>query len=183
MNAADRLDQVRLPHAVNLQVLPRGQPQVAVAQLVAKIEVRQELLAGKSSGGNDRAEHEAVGRLPGGLARLAQVPPLVAIVLLIDAVLPQQLRGLVAEVVASVGQLLDIRPRRPSLSSLIVSTRLSCGEWTSWRGQRKTCARVALALPVFSRTHWTDSMPGARRPTSNRPTKLSLPCAGRGRRD
>ncbi len=110
VNAADRLDQVRLPHAVNLQVLPRGQPQIAVAKLLANIQVRQQLLAGKTSAGNDRPQHEAILPLLRRAAGLAQPPPLVAVVLLIDAVLPQQRRGLVAEVVASVGQLLDNPP-------------------------------------------------------------------------
>ena len=87
-----------------------------------------ELLAGKPPGGHDRAEHETVLRLPGGLARLAQVLPLVAVVLLIDSVLPQHVDRLVAEVVGGIGQFLDDPPARPSLSSLIVSTRLRCGD-------------------------------------------------------
>ena len=127
-DAADRLDEVRLPHAVNLQVLPHGQPQSPLPSDSQRSRCAQQLLAGKASAGNDRPQHEAVFPLLRRPARLAKPPPLVAVVLLIDAVLPQQRRGVVAEVVVAVRQFLNDPPAEPWLWSLIVSIGLSCGD-------------------------------------------------------
>ena len=116
----------------------------------------------------------------GGLARLAQVPPLVAIVLLIDSVLPQHVDGLVAEVVGAVGQLLDNAPRRPWLCSLIVSTRLRCGDVVVMAvgiGNRRICG--AHGLRRCSR----EALAAQCHPTPVPPDiessyLISLPCGG-----
>ena len=126
VDAADRLDEVRLPHAVNLQVLPRGQPQRAVAKLLGKDRGCANSCSLESRpAGTTVAEHEAIVRLPGRPARLAQLPPLVAVVLLIDPVLPQQLGRVVAEVVAASANSLGNPPAQTVALSLIVSTAIA----------------------------------------------------------
>ncbi len=58
VDAVDRLLQVALQHAVQLQALAAGDPQRGVADLVAQVELGQQLLAGQLAAGNLRADHE-----------------------------------------------------------------------------------------------------------------------------
>ena len=107
VDAVDRLPQVVLQHAVQLQALAGGDPQRGVAHLVAQVELGQQLLAGQLAAGNLGADHERVGLGRLALAALdAAGGPRVAIVLLIGAVVLQQLDAGLAEEVVAVAQLL-----------------------------------------------------------------------------
>ena len=92
---------------MQLQPLAAGDPQRGVADLVAQIELGQQLIAGQLAAGNLGADHERVG-----LGRLAFVPlgaaggTRVAVVLLIGAVVLEQLDAGLAEEVVAVVQLL-----------------------------------------------------------------------------
>ena len=60
VDAADRLLEVLLQHAVQLQALPRGDAQRGVADFVAQVELGQQLVAGELAAGDGGADHEAV---------------------------------------------------------------------------------------------------------------------------
>ena len=104
---AMQLLQVFLHHAVQLQPLPAGDAERGVAQLVAEVDLGQQLVGGQLPAGNAGADHEHV-RLaglslhpigPGGAAG-------VAVVLLVGAVELEQLATVLAEVIVLVDELL-----------------------------------------------------------------------------
>ena len=106
----DRLPQVVLEHAVQLQALAAGDSQRGVADLVAQVELGQQLLARQLAAGNLRADHERIG-----LDRLAfaAVDPAggacIAVVLLIGAVVLEQVDARLAEEVVGIPQFLADR--------------------------------------------------------------------------
>ena len=69
VDAADRLLQVVLQNAVQLQPLPAGDAQRGVADFVAQIQFGQQLIAGQLAAGHPGADHERIG-----LGRLSLVP-------------------------------------------------------------------------------------------------------------
>ena len=69
VDAGDGGLEVALEHAVELEALPGGDPQRAVAVLVGQSLEREVLLGGDGAGRDRDAHHEAVRLLqPGGLA-------------------------------------------------------------------------------------------------------------------
>ena len=96
--------EILLGQAVHLQVLPAGDPQRAVAILVGKLDMGQKLLARKPAAGHPGADHELVDLLLLH-ALVAQLHAAIAVVLLIHAVVFQQVGRLGGEVVGRLGQL------------------------------------------------------------------------------
>ena len=109
--------EVLLGKTVHLQVLPAGDSQRAVAIPVGKLDMGQELLAREPAAGHSGADHELVDLLLL-RARVAQQHAAIAVVLLIHAVMFQQLGRLGGEVVGRLGQLLG------DLSAQVVALRL-----------------------------------------------------------
>ena len=60
VDASDGFLEVTLQDAVQLQALPRRDPQRGIAQLIAQVELGQQLPAGQLAAGNLGADHEAV---------------------------------------------------------------------------------------------------------------------------
>ena len=100
-----------LQHAVQLQALAGGDAERGVADFVAQIELGQQLIARESAAGDGGADHEAV-ELGLGRAVDAGFGAALAVVLLVGAVVLQQLRAGLADVVVAVGQVGRIWPRR-----------------------------------------------------------------------
>ncbi len=105
VDAANRLPQVLFHHAVQLQPLPRGDPQRSVAVVLAQIQLGEELVGGHFSAGDAGADHEHVRlALAGSVGVL--VLAMVLVVLLIGAVVLEQLGVVFDEVVGVFPQLL-----------------------------------------------------------------------------
>ena len=105
VDALDGALQIRFQHAVQLQALPRGDPQRGVAHLIAQVQLGEKLIACQPAAGDGGADHEAVEL---GLRRTVDTrfgPPL-AVVLLIRAVMLEQLRASLADKLVAVAQLL-----------------------------------------------------------------------------
>ena len=108
VDALDRLLEILLQHAVQLQALPRGDPQRRVADFVAQVELGQQLVAGEPAAGDGRADHEAVELGLGRPVDAGLGTPL-AVVLLIRAVVLEQLRAGLADKLVAVAQFLGDR--------------------------------------------------------------------------
>ena len=107
VDGGDRLLQVALEHAVELEVLARGHAQRAVGPLLADVVVRQVRLGGDDAARDPRPDHQLVVLVePFGARLLAAV----AVILLVDAVELEQLLGVVAERGRVVEQLLFDEP-------------------------------------------------------------------------
>jgi hypothetical protein len=97
------LFEVGLQHAMQLQPLASSDSQRRIAHLVAQVELGQQLIARELAAWNGGADHEAV-KL--GLGRRIAGPrlgPTLAVVLLIGAVVLEQLGAGLADVVGAVG--------------------------------------------------------------------------------
>ena len=111
--------EILLGQAVHLQVLPARDPQRAVAIPVGKLDLGQKLLARQPAAGHSRADHELVDLFLGFLiAQVAQQHAAVAVILLIHAVMFQQLGRLGGEMVGRLRQLFG------DLSAQVVAFRL-----------------------------------------------------------
>ena len=108
VDSVDRLVQIVLEYAVELQSLAARDPQRAIATFVGQVQLRQQLIARQFPAGNLRADHEHVG-LNALAASFASRSGL-AIVLLIGAMMLQKLRISLAERIVSVVQLTGDRP-------------------------------------------------------------------------
>src|SRR5690606_14977042 len=97
VDAVDRLLQIRLGDAVKLQSLARGDAERAIADFVAQVEFSEQLLAGQLAAGDGGADHEHVG--------LAVSAAVVSIVLLVGAVVLEELNAALAEEVVAVDKL------------------------------------------------------------------------------
>ena len=116
VNPPEHRTKVLFGKAVHLHVLPAGDSQRAIAELVGKLDMGQKLLAREPSAGHPRADHELVELLLL-QARVAQQHAVIAVVLLIHAVMFQQLGRLVREVVGRLGQLFgDLTAQEIALS-------------------------------------------------------------------
>ena len=104
----DGVLEILLQHAVQLQALPRRDAQRGVADLVAQIELGQQLVAGEPAAGDGGADHEAV-ELGLGRAVDAGFGAALAVVLLVRAVMLEQLRAGLADELVAVEQLLGDR--------------------------------------------------------------------------
>ena len=102
VDSADRLLEIRLQHAVQLQALPRGDAERGVADFVAQIELGQQLIAGEPAAGDGGADHEAVELGLGGGAVAAGFGAALAVVLLVGAVVLEQLGAVLADEVVAV---------------------------------------------------------------------------------
>ena len=102
--------QIAFQHTVKLQRLPRGNPQGAVTELIAQIQMPEQLRRGQLATGDPDPHHEAVLTLALHAARWAG--SLVTIVLLIDPVMLQQLDTSLAEIRLAVHQFLRDRARQ-----------------------------------------------------------------------
>ena len=106
VDAADRLLQVVFQNAVQLQPLTAGDAQRGVADFVAQIQFGQKLIARQFAAGNPGADHERIG-----FGRLSFVPldpsggARVAVVLLVGAVVFQELDAGFAERIGVAGKL------------------------------------------------------------------------------
>jgi hypothetical protein len=89
---------------VQLQGLTAGETQGGAAQFVAQVQLGQQLPAGQLAAGHFGADHHAV-RFSA-VPRLARRRPLVAVVLLVAAVMLEQLVASLAETLAAVLQFL-----------------------------------------------------------------------------
>ncbi len=98
VNAANGFFEVRLEDAVELEPLAGGNAQSGVSDLVAKVEFSEQLGAVEFAAGNGRADHEAEG--------LAFDLAVVAVVLLVGAVVFEQLHARFAEEGVVVGEFL-----------------------------------------------------------------------------
>ncbi len=100
---------------MQLQSLSRRDPQRRVADLVTQVEFRQELVTREPATGDRRADHEVVKLCLRGAADTCFRPgfgaPL-AVVLLIGAVVLQELRASLRHVVGRVGQVLRNLPQQ-----------------------------------------------------------------------
>ena len=148
VDAADRFFQVALQHAVQLQALPRGDAQRGVADLVAQIELGQQLVAGQLAAGNLGADHEAVDFVAACTAAFgAAAGAGVAIVLLIGAVMLQQLGAVLAEMVVAVDQL------RADVAAQVVAARLDDLDRTEFFFRHDWSKNVALPR-ALERDDW-----------------------------
>jgi len=95
---------------VQLQRLTAGEAEGRTAHFVAQVQFGQQLPAGELAAGHFRADHETV-RFAA-LARLARGGPVVTVVLLVRAVVLEQLLVGLAEAVVSVQQFLRDGSRR-----------------------------------------------------------------------
>ena len=111
VQGADGSFQVALHHAVKLVVLSRRDPQRAVAVAPRQLVEHEILIGGEHAARNLAADHEGVVRLEAGIAPLAAC---VAVVLLIDAVELEQLRGRVFEMAGVGGELRGERAAQPA---------------------------------------------------------------------
>ena len=100
----DRILQIRLEHAVQLQPLPRRDAKCGVADLVAQIELVEQLPAGELAAGDFGPDHEDEGLL---LLPVLHYRPAshVPVVLLVGAVELQQHFTRFAEVIVRIHHL------------------------------------------------------------------------------
>jgi hypothetical protein len=95
--------EVALHHAVVLDRLPRGEPDRAVTDLVAEVHRREQLVGRQLAAGHAGADHERdLANALGPLLRL----PLLAVVLLVGAVVLEQLDARLAEAGGPVNEFL-----------------------------------------------------------------------------
>ena len=132
--------EVRLQHAVQLQALPRGDAQRGVADLVAQVELGQQLVAGELAAGDGRADHEAVELGLGRPVDAGLGPPL-AVVLLVRAVVLEKLGAVLADELVAVAQLLGDRAAK------VVARRLGDFDGAQLVGRRRFQTRRSLSLP------------------------------------
>ena len=112
VDAANGVLEVRFQHAVELQALPRGDAERGVADFVAEVELGQQLVAGDAAAGNGGADHEAVELGFGGAAVDAGFGAAFAVVLLVGAVVLEELDAVFADEVVAVDELLgDVAAR------------------------------------------------------------------------
>ena len=133
VDAVNRLPQIVLQHAVQLQALAAGDAQRGVADFVAQIELGQQLLAGQLAAGNLGADHERVGLGALALVLRAAAGPRVAVVLLVGAVMLQQLDAGLAEKVVRVAQL------RADIAAQVVALDLEDFDRAEFRLRRTWC--------------------------------------------
>ncbi len=110
VQGADGGFQVALHYAVKLVVLSRGDPQRAVAVPSRQLVECQVLLGGDDAARDLAADHESVGGVQAGIAPL---PARVPVVLLVNAVELEQLRGFVLEMAGVGGELRRERAAQP----------------------------------------------------------------------
>ena len=125
VQAADRALEIALQHAVELVVLPRGDPQGAVAVAPGQV-VEHEILIGREDAARDlAADHE---RVLGFSVAAAAPASRVAVLLLVDPVEFQELRALLREVVRLPGELGSEWPAQAAtlLLDLLDGTQRSC---------------------------------------------------------
>ena len=96
--------EVLLGQAVQLQVLPVRDAQRIVAVLVGKLDLGQELPGRKPAARHSRADHELVDSLGLLHAQVAQQHAAIAVILLVDAVMFQELRRVGGEVIGRLGE-------------------------------------------------------------------------------
>ena len=115
--------EVLLGQAVHLQVLPAGDPQRAVAILVGKLDMGQKLLARKPPAGHSGANQELVDLLFL-QALVAQQHAAIAVVLLVHAMMLQEVGRLGGEVVGRLRKLFGDLSAQIIALSLIFSIGL-----------------------------------------------------------
>ena len=147
---------------MELETLPGGDPERAVAEPVGQVVEREILLRGHRAGRNGDAHHELPGLLPAfGLAPPARV----AVVLLVGAVELEQLEVVVPEVGRLPGQ--RIADRAPqvtavALGQLDLGRRLGGHDVILTRGVMRWRPHSVLCSPVQrpSRLYSPSSLPG-----------------------
>ena len=105
VNSPDGLLEVLLQHAVELQALAGGDAERRVADFVAQVELGQQLIAGDAAAGDGCTDHETVELGLAACAIAASFGAALAVVLLVGAVMLQQVRIVFADKLVAVAQL------------------------------------------------------------------------------
>src|SRR6185436_910357 len=105
VDSPDGLLEILLQYAVELQALAGGDAERGVADFIAQVEFGKELIAGDAATGDGCADHEAVKLGLSTCAIAAGFGTALAVVLLVGAVVLQQIRVVFADELVAVAQL------------------------------------------------------------------------------